>query len=255
MSGSPSRYVESPPLAGLDDLVACQWAQRIAPGSASYAQRVLPDGCVDIVWQPGRDLVVAGPATTAAIADLLPGTVTLGLRFVPGAAGTALGVPASELRDDTVELADVWGDEAAWLTERVATAPSPALALVALAAAITERRAAERAVEPDSLVAAAARELEQPGVRVRELGATLGVSERQLRRRFDDAVGYGPKTFDRVTRLQRFLRHAEHPGETHTLGYVAATAGYADQAHLTRDCRRLTSLTPKALLATRAAAA
>ena len=255
MPGSRSRYLESPPPAELDDLVACHWAQQIAPGDASYPQRVLPDGCVDIVWQPDQGLAIAGPATTAAIADLPPGAVTLGIRFLPGAAGAALGVPASELRDDTVPLADVWGAEADTLTEGVATAPSPALALAALADALTQRRAAERAAEADPLVAAAARELEQPGVRVRELGATLGVSERQLRRRFDDAVGYGPKTFDRVTRLRRFLERAERPGEHRSLGVLAAEAGYADQAHLARDCQRLAGLTPTRLLATRAPAA
>jgi AraC-like DNA-binding protein len=254
MPAGRSRYLESPPPLGLDDLVACQWTQRIAPGDASYPQRVLPDGCVDIVWQPDRGLAVAGPATTAAIVDLPPGTVTLGVRFVPGAAGTTLGVPASELRNDTVPLADLWGAEADALTDSVATATSPALALAALAEALTQRRAAARACEADPLVTAAARALEQPGTRVRELGWTLGISERQLRRRFDDAVGYGPKTFDRVTRLQRFLDRAEREDEPRTLAVVAAEAGYADQAHLTRDCRRLTSLTPSTLLASRAAA-
>jgi hypothetical protein len=33
----------------------------------------------------------------------------------------------------------------------------------------------------------------------------LGLSERTLRRRFDVAFGYGPKTLDRILRFQRFL--------------------------------------------------
>ena len=40
-----------------------------------------------------------------------------------------------------------------------------------------------------------------------------GVSERQLRRRFVDAVGYGPKTLARVLRFQRFLALARGRGE------------------------------------------
>ena len=47
-----------------------------------------------------------------------------------------------------------------------------------------------------------------------ELGAALGVSERQLRRRFADAVGYGPKTLARVLRFQRFLALAREPATT-----------------------------------------
>ncbi len=53
------------------------------------------------------------------------------------------------------------------------------------------------------------------------------------------AFGYGPKTLDRVLRLQRFL--ALGPGRTEPPGWpeLAADAGYADQAHLGHDCRAL----------------
>ncbi len=48
----------------------------------------------------------------------------------------------------------------------------------------------------------------------------LGVSERQLRRRFEDAVGYGPKTLARVLRFQRFLALASGGGELARLALV-----------------------------------
>jgi AraC-like DNA-binding protein len=89
-----------------------------------------------------------------------------------------------------------------------------------------------------------------PGARVSALD--LGVSERQLRRRFEDAVGYGPKTLARVLRFQRFLALAAGGGD---LARLALSAGYADQAHLTRECRRLAGRTPVALLASGAPAA
>jgi transcriptional regulator GlxA family with amidase domain len=76
------------------------------------------------------------------------------------------------------------------------------------------------------------------------------VSERQLRRRFADAVGYAPKTLQRVLRFQRFLVLARAAGASADLARLAFAAGYADQAHLTRECRRLAGLPPAALLAT-----
>ena len=79
-----------------------------------------------------------------------------------------------------------------------------------------------------------------------ELGEGLGISERQLRRRFAEAVGYGPKTLARVLRFQRFLGLAEAGGD---LAGLAFAAGYADQAHLTRECVRLSGRTPAVLLA------
>ena len=78
------------------------------------------------------------------------------------------------------------------------------------------------------------------------------MSERQLRRRFADAVGYGPKTLARVLRFQRFLALA---GRGDDLAGLAFEAGYADQAHLTRECRRLSGRTPAELVASGAGAA
>jgi hypothetical protein len=195
-----------------DELIACLWTNDGGPRT----HRILPDACVDIVSRDGR-LFVAGPATTATVTSVR-GT-TFGVRFRVGAAGAALGLPAAELRDMTVPLEDVWGSgiEATDAHE--------------LAAAVRRRGAA------DALVRAAA------------TGAprhALGIGDRQLRRRFLDAVGYGPKTLERILRFQRFLALATHDDD---LARLALDAGYADQAHLTRECTRLAGLPPAALLA------
>jgi AraC-like DNA-binding protein len=96
---------------------------------------------------------------------------------------------------------------------------------------------------PDRAVQQAALRLLDPRQRVETLAGDLGLSERQLRRRVRAGVGYGPKTLQRVLRLRRFLRTG---GED--LGRAALEAGYADQAHLTRECRRLTGLPPAVLI-------
>jgi AraC-like DNA-binding protein len=106
---------------------------------------------------------------------------------------------------------------------------------------------------PDPLVRAAVRELARPRTRLAALCRFLGVSERHLRRRIEEAVGYSPRTLARVLRLQRFLMLAERSGED--LARLAADAGYADQSHLTRDCTELSGLPAGALLAAGAVAA
>jgi AraC-like DNA-binding protein len=239
-----------------DDHVACLWLRDAEAQPRSH--RVLPDACVDVVWVAGR-LVVAGPATGPAIVDLPAGATSMGVRFRVGAAGAALGLPAGELLDASVPIEDVWGADGARIAERVGAAGSPAAQLAELAAAITERIDGE----PDRLVRAAA-----TGVARHE----LGIGDRQLRRRFGDAVGYGPKTLERILRFQRFLALARATtgaggdlarattgaggalargttGAGGDLARLALEAGYADQAHLTRECSRLAGLPPAALLA------
>jgi AraC-like DNA-binding protein len=256
-------YREFPPPPDLAAHVACVWT------SVSGGGAILPDGCVDLVWD-GERLVVAGPATGPSPAGVAPGRGVFGVRFRLGMAGAALGLPADELADRTVPLAAVWGDEA---VERVELG-GPAVLLDVVR---------ERMGPLDPLARAAALGLARPGARVAAVGAALGVSERQLRRRVEAAVGYSPKTLARILRFQRFLRlaggaeaaaaghggvgawpggaapagggaHASSAGGD-GLARLALAAGYADQAHLTREARRLAHRTPAALVRDRAVAA
>jgi AraC-like DNA-binding protein len=229
-------YREIAPPPALASHVACLWWRTGAP------PRVLPDGCLDLVWT-GADVVVAGPATRPIVPRVPPGALKLGVRFRVGAADVALGLPAAELLDSSATLGEIWAEGDA-LAERVAAAPDGRAQLAVLVDAVTRRLAPASA--PDPLVRAAVLGVARPRIRVTELGARLGISERQLRRRFEHAVGYPPKTLARVLRLQRFLGLAERGGD---LARLAAEAGYADQPHLTRDCARLTGLPAAALVA------
>jgi AraC-like DNA-binding protein len=172
----------------------------------------------------------------------------VGLRLRPGLAGNVLGLPASELRDERPPVDRIWGMTGSELNQRVGEAEDPRRRRVLLEGAVAKRLAA--AARPDPLVLAATRRLGFPGSRVGFLSDALGLSERQLLRRFNDAVGYGPKTLDRVLRFQRFLSRTPSAATgDEKLARAAAELGYADQAHLSRECVRLSGLTPKRLVA------
>ena len=76
----------------------------------------------------------------------------------------------------------------------------------------------------------------------------LAISESQLRRRFLAEVGIGPKALQRTLRFQGYLALAQATRPGSLVADLAATVGYADQAHLSRECQRLTGLTPRELL-------
>jgi AraC-like DNA-binding protein len=240
-----SRYREHPPPADLAELVACTW-ERSEAGPADGGVRVLPDGSVDLVWSSRGGLVVAGPDTGPVVYPVDSDYAAAGLRLRPGVAGSVLRLPASELRDERPELSALWGRDAARLEERIALA-DPARRRQLLEEAV---RPLAREAQPDELVLAGLPLLGRRGSSVAELARTLASSERALRRRFNDAIGYGPKRLDRIIRFRRLLRltglHRDGG-----LAAVAAELGYADQAHLTRECRELSGLTPAELLAGR----
>ena len=241
------RYQEFRSRPELSELVACTWERQVPADGRPDTTRVLPDGCVDLVWHP-RGLIVAGPDRKPVMSQLSAGATVVGLRLRPGAAGVVLGLPASELRDTRVPLEEVWGSGGVELAERLAAAGTASEQRELLELALLDRLASLEAL--DELVIAASRTLGRPHVRIGSLADALGTSERQLLRRFDSAVGYGPKTLDRVLRFQRFLWYARGlaAGED-DLARTAADIGYADQAHLTRECVRLSGLTPTELIA------
>jgi AraC-like DNA-binding protein len=235
----------SPPAAR--EAVACLWSRVAAPGDPVH--RVLPDACADLVWQAGVGAMLAGPDTRAALVPApAGGGVWAGLRFRPGAAGPALGLPLEEVRDARIPLEDVRRD----LAERLPGDLAPEEALRRLAAVGAELAAAG---PPDPAISAAARRLAQPRTRVEALAGELGLSERQLRRRCHAAVGHGPKALQRILRLQGYLARADAAGPQADLAWLAVASGYADQAHLTRECTRLAGVAPAALARARAAVA
>ena len=78
--------------------------------------------------------------------------------------------------------------------------------------------------------------------RMDRLADRMGMSERTLRRRCLSAFGYGFKTLDRVLRFQRFFQLATHSPKA-SLAELASWAGYADQAHMTREVLRMSGAT------------
>jgi AraC-like DNA-binding protein len=218
-------YRESAPPADLATVVACTWHRD--DGQVT----VVPDGCVDLVWLAGRELVVAGADTGPRTVALPAGTRTSGVRLRTAAAGAVLGVVASDLRDRTVDLEDVWGGGVSALLDALRAGDRGDEH--ALIEAVRARRAS-----PDRLVHAAAQELSAPGATVAAVAADLGVTGRTLNRRTLAAVGYGPKTLARVARLRRLERLTGPWAER------ALAAGYSSQAHMSDEVRRLTGRPP-----------
>jgi AraC-like DNA-binding protein len=243
-------YVERAPLPELAGVVRTVWIQRT--GAAAYAQRHLPTGGVEIRFPIGGRPQLAGPLTGPEIEVMAPHTTLVGVRFQPGAA-PPLPAVLDDLVDQRVGLAELWGSTADRLVEAMAGAGTPERALTLLQAHLVPEF--RRTVQVDPLVGEAVRAL-MPWhpVSIDALATHLALSASQLRRRCLQAVGVSPKVLQRTLRFQGFLALAQ-AGVTASgrrgadgMAGLAIDAGYADQAHLSRECLRLTGLTPSQLL-------
>jgi AraC-like DNA-binding protein len=194
---------------------------------------------MDLIWIPELGALVAGPQSRHTSRPVGAPLLVVGARFRPGVAPQLLRLPASELVDRHVPLDAVLPALAARLDARLAEAGDP---LAALQQELM--RSFADLGEPDPVVRAATTLLAGEPARVAEVAKRVYVSERQLQRRFAERVGYGPKTFQRIARFQRAVGRLGNAG----LAGAAASAGYADQAHLTRETRRLAGLSPRELV-------
>ena len=197
------------------------WWSVTGPGERE--KRILPDGCLDIIWQDGR-VFVAGPDTTAQVGRPVAGSRMFALRFGAGTGPGVLGLPASELVDRQVPLDALWP---AAQVRPLAEASDPLAALTAAAA--------RRWSDPDPvalLIGAAAR----AGKPASGVAFRCGLSARQLQRRSNAAYGYGPKVLERIFRMQRAVELARRGSP---FASVSADVGYADQAHLAREVRAM----------------
>jgi AraC-like DNA-binding protein len=243
-------YVELPPRPGLAGLVRTVWIQQT--GDRPYVQHHLPTGGMEIHFPIGGAPQLVGPLTGPLVEVVPPRSTLVGVRFLPGAA-PPLWEQVEELVDQRLDLKELWGSLADELGDVVVAAPSARAALNLL----QDHLAASygRAGGGDQLVLEAVRRLMpwQP-VGVASVADELSISSAQLRRRCLSTLGVTPKALQRTLRFQGFLALAQ-AGAAPTgrrnadgLSGLAVDVGYADQAHLTRECVRLTGQTPRELL-------
>jgi AraC-like DNA-binding protein len=238
-SASTGDYCEATPTEALRRHFRCAWSHRVAADHAGPIT-VVPDGCVDIVWRGGL-LQVAGPDIEAALPEPPAGSLILGMRFAAGAAARWLGLPMSELVGRQVPLAELWGRRAGELADRIGAARGPDQQLRQFEAGLASQAGAIETPPDDMAFLFAA--LARGPVSVDVLADRLALSPRTLRRRSCEAFGYGPKTLERILRFQRFLR-LQRARPLAGLAEIGLAAGYADQAHLSREVRSLSGLTP-----------
>lgn len=122
------------------------------------------------------------------------------------------------------------------------------LSVPAIAAALYEGLGRMNAERPQRNVHLAVHQMRLSEGRLgcADLARQLDLTDRQLRRLFADEVGMSPKAYGKRLRFAAAMIAAEQPRSSGWAD-IAAAFGYADQAHLIRDSRDLTGVSPERL--------
>lgn len=245
------RYDEWLPGSGVSGIVSSYWSVIGDAPSIPYSA-ILPDGHLELVFNLGHPVALAGPTYTGmqpdravvgpmakAIRLKYGGRInTFGIRFHPARGAGFLGHRATALANRLTPLLEVCPhlDKALSLLFLKIRGLETEAARIKLDDVLREQL--PFALPADVAVETSVERLRALGTAplISQLAREVGLSPRQLQRRFLAAVGLPPKQFVRVVRFAQVWRLASM-GPQDSWAELAVAHGYADQAHMVREFR------------------
>ncbi|QVQ54925.1 AraC family transcriptional regulator [Spiractinospora alimapuensis] len=207
-----------------------------------FTQRVYPHPVVNVVFQPGAG-TVNGVATRVDSRELAGEGWALGVMFRPAGFRPLTDGPLTALRDREVALDRVFGSEGTGLSDAVNAASTAEDRIAEIETFLAARLPAGRHPAEDTAALVERIAANPSSARVESLAREERVSTRQLQRRFADHVGLSPKNVVRRYRLYEAAERVRH-GTAVDWADLAATLGYSDQPHLSRDFTAVIGVSP-----------
>lgn len=251
------------PQPDLSALVKCHWTLEVPAEMSGTRQRILPDGCIDMIFILGDDIrritpdggfvlqpraMVLGQITEAFDVEPQGYVNSFAVRFHPHGFSNFVTKPIRELTNKETPLGEVLGkDVADALEQRMihagGTEERIALAESFLLNKLNDRSMVDQLIDRtvDAILAS------KGSARIGSIVQDDPAERRKLERMFRDRVGVSPKQLSKVIRLQAALRlMLERQDEK--LTHIAYDSAYYDQAHFIKDFREFTGMSPKGFI-------
>ena len=251
------------PSRELQNFVKCFWSLEDDGRSKPQKQRVVPDGCMEMIFHFGdryRQYFNNGSSyiqprsfifgQITHYLEIEPTGVTgiIAARFLPEGLQPLLPVPVSSLQDRAIVLSDIFGEQAIQLEQALLTSGNIPQRIQLIESFLISKQT--QPTRADTIIANCVEVImrSQGKIGVADLAQQMKTTRRQLERRFASSVGMSPKRLARAVRLQAALRMLEQK-KFDSLTDLAYENGYYDQAHFIRDFKEFTGTSPKSFYA------
>ncbi|AJS59441.1 AraC family transcriptional regulator [Paenibacillus sp. IHBB 10380] len=255
VSDSNYRYQEYLPSRSLESYVACYWTVDVKASDSNKLHRILPDACTDIIFDLrassfSKGAFVVGLMTDFAVMNLSQTESLFGIRFFSDAVRPFFKYPVSEFIGNHVFLEDIWGKEAALITEEIVSATG-VLEIIEKVELILIRMLLLNEFPTDGLLQTGMRYMydQQGRMSIRTLAEKLSYSERTIRRTFQKELGVSPKELVGIIRFQSLL-HELYLTTQSSFTDIAVKYGYYDQPHFIKDFKRYYGMSPNQVFTT-----
>ncbi len=254
-------YLERRPSLPLEGCIRSLWFTR-APHVAHQRERVLPNGCVQMVISLASDCltecasdsdictsiapaILVGPRARFEVIHTRDMAELVGVIFHPGGLGPWLRQRADQFFELSVSLDDL--GNLGRLRHCLREQETPEQKLAQLDASLVQCLRGRNVDRRPALKAAMLALREN---RVRPVARSLGISERRLHQIFCEDAGISAKLWSRIDRFQRALRRL-HTGAEMRWDRLALDCGYYDQSHFSKDFRAFSGIDPTTYSAAR----
>ena len=241
LTGIPShRRMTVPPMPSAHLFINLGGPARLWHSDPSVPPAVFTDGWFMGLWT--RRYVFEYPAPVRLV----------GVHFKPWGISPFVDMPATELRDRWVPADVIWRRSSFdRIRDQVGDVASATEALRVVEMELRSRLAETTSRGLDVVLHTGQYlETSQGAVSVGALTDAVGVSGTHLATQFKSHVGVTPKRVARIYRFAQLILSVDAQGPVDWLK-VAHTAGYFDQAHLSKEFKEFTGHTPTQYLALR----
>lgn len=247
------------PVEDLQPYVKCFWTLEDEGNSISVRQRVVPDGCMEMIFhygdcyqqyfEDGTSVIqpksfVFGQITS--FIEISPTGITgiVAARFNPYGLLPFLTIPVTELENKAVNIEDLFGKKGKRLEKEILAASGNPQRIKLIENFLLSLLSDPQVINAITRSCVEVILQSRGQLKVIELADKTNISRRKMERKFISVIGMSPKQLSRVVRLQSAFKMLEQNKFT-SLTSLALENGYYDQAHFIKDFKEFTGLSPK----------
>lgn len=252
-------YKTFQPGSELSTFVKCYWTLEIPKGKIPEKQRIVPDGCMEMIFHYG-DLYkqylddensiiqprcfVFGQITSHLDIEPTGKTGIFSVRFHPDGFTPFATLPIREMENKAVSLEILFDKDGMQLEKEILKAQTTTeridIVEIFLAGRLINPQSVDRIVEAtvETMIGIHGK------LSIDKLSQQININRRQLERKFSSVIGLSPKQLSKIIRLQSTLKMLLNKEFT-SLTALAYEGNYYDQAHFIKDFKEFTGLTPK----------
>ncbi|WP_261375898.1 helix-turn-helix domain-containing protein [Brevibacillus brevis] len=246
------RYREYMPSKSLANYITCYWASEYNGEGIARTSRVIPDGCVDIIFNLRATSVKEGAFLTGLMRTYEDMLVTepqsmIGIRFYAEGAARFLRYPIAMINGHHPNLEDIWGKEADRVIEGLLEASDMAERIAWLEQELIKRLWMDDPADQLLLTSMNYLYEYRGNLSMAALAEKVNYSERTLRRTFQQQLGMSPKELGRIIQFQGLLQMLAK-GTRSSFTDAALQCGYYDQSHLIKSFHTFYGVTPSKIV-------